>query len=75
MADELAVLDRRIAEAMVALRRARALSQHSANSETRWNEEMAERTLNGLLDRRSRHQIGERAKAMAVAAVGPGDER
>ena len=70
MADDLASLDHRIADAMTALRCARAKTLHSANSETRWQEEMAERTLNGLLERRPRCQIAEQAKALAEVTVG-----
>jgi hypothetical protein len=72
MADDLADLDRRITDAMTALRRARAVAQHSANGQTRWHEEMAERTLNGLLDRRPRSGMSEqRSKTLAGATVAP----
>ena len=71
MADDLADLDRRITDAMTALRCARAVAQHSANSKTRWHEEMAERTLNGLLDQRPRSEVSERPKALAGATVAP----
>ena len=72
MADDLADLDRRITDAMTALRRARAVVQHSADGEARWHEEMAERTLNGLLDRRPRSGTSEqRPTALAGATVTP----
>jgi hypothetical protein len=71
MADDLADLDRRITDAMTALRRARAVAQHSANSEALWHEEMAERRLNGLLDQRYRSAMNERPKTLAGAAVAP----
>jgi hypothetical protein len=71
MPDNLADLDRRITDAMTALRCARAVAQHSANSKTRWHEEMAERTLNGLLDQRPRSEINERPKALAGPSVAP----
>jgi hypothetical protein len=65
VADDLARLDRRIADALTALRCARAVAQHSANSKTRWHEEMAELTLDGLLDQRPRYELNEQAKALA----------
>jgi hypothetical protein len=65
MADDLADLDRLIADAMTALRCARAVTAHSANSRTRRREEMAERTLNELLEWRPHCQIGEQAEALA----------
>jgi len=65
MVDDLAVLDRHITEALAALRCARAVAQRSANSTTRWREEMAERALNGLLDQRPR---GRRTAEAAVLA-------
>jgi uncharacterized protein (DUF924 family) len=71
MADDLADLDRRITDAMTALRSARAVVQHSANSATRWQEEMAEHTLNRLLDQRPRRGINERPEALAGATVAP----
>jgi hypothetical protein len=64
MPDDLADLDRRITDAMTALRCARAVAQHSANSNTPWHEEMAERTLNGLLDQRPGSAMGERPKTL-----------
>jgi hypothetical protein len=71
MADGLADLDRRITEAMTALRCARAVAQHSANSTTLWQEEMAERTLNGLLDQRPRSAVDERTRPRAWATLAP----
>jgi uncharacterized protein (DUF924 family) len=74
MADDLVTLDGRIIDAMTALRYARAVAQHSANSRTRWQEEVAERALNTLLDQRPRTQMNQQAKALAgaTAAHGPG---
>jgi hypothetical protein len=71
MADALANLDRRITDALNALRFARAVVEHSANSTTRWHEDMAERTLNGLLDQRARTQMNEHATVLAGGTVGP----
>jgi uncharacterized protein (DUF924 family) len=71
MRDDLADLDRRITDAMTALRCARAVAQHSADSKTRWQEEMAERTLNGLLDQRPRSAMNERPKTLAAPSVAP----
>ena len=70
MTDELASLDRSITDALNALRCARAVAEHSANSATRWHEDMAERRLNGLLDQRPRAQMDEHAKLPARATVG-----
>jgi hypothetical protein len=60
--DDLAQLDRRITDALTALRRARDVNGHSPTSESLWQESLAECTLNGLLDRRrlcrTRHQAG-----------------
>jgi hypothetical protein len=70
MADDLADLDRRITDALTALLCARAVTQHSANSTSRWHEDMAERTLNGLLDQRPRVQMNEHARLLAGAVVG-----
>ena len=70
MDDELAILDRRITDALAALRCARAAVEHSANSATRWHEDVAERTLNGLLDQRLRAQMKDRANVLAGATVG-----
>ena len=73
MVDDLANLDRRIVTALAALRGARPGTQHSLNSQTRWDEEMSdyERRLNDLLDQRARCQVSERATARAGATVGP----
>jgi hypothetical protein len=70
VADELGDLDRRIADAMAALRCARAAMQRVAVSTTRWQEEVAERRLNDLLDQRHRCQIAQQAEALAEATVG-----
>ena len=69
MTDDLANLDRRIADAMTALRCARSVTQRVADSATRWDEEMAERRLNDLLDRRPGCQITQQAQALAGATV------
>jgi hypothetical protein len=69
MADDLADLDRRIADAMAALRCARAVAQRVASSTTRWHEEMAERRLDDLLDHRHHCQIAQRAHALAGATA------
>ena len=69
LGDGLADLDRRIPEAMATLRRARAARQRVAVSTTRWHEEMAERRLNDLLDRRHRYQIAQQAQALAGATA------
>ena len=71
MADELANLDRRITDALAALRRARAVVEHSANGTTQWQQDVAERSLNGLLDQRYRTAMNERPKMLAGAAVAP----
>ena len=68
MADELANLDRRITDALAALRRARAVVEHSANGTTHWQQDVAERSLNGLLDQRSRAELNQRRLAMAAGA-------
>jgi hypothetical protein len=70
MADELVNLDRRITEALNALRCARTVVEHSPNSTTRWHEDMAERRLNGLLDQRPHAQLREHATMLARATVG-----
>jgi len=70
MADELESLDRRITDALNALRCARAVVEHSANSTTRWHEDMAERTLNGLLDQRPRTAPSPEGRALAGATQG-----
>jgi hypothetical protein len=68
--DELATLDRRITDALAALRCARAVVEHSANSTTLRRADMAERTLNGLLDQLPRAEPEQRT--MALAGTGPG---
>jgi hypothetical protein len=70
MVDDLAILDRRITDALAALRCARVVVERSANSTTRWHEDMAERVLNGLLDQRPRVQMREHADALSGANVG-----
>jgi hypothetical protein len=65
-----AILDRRITDALAALRCARAAVEHSANNTTRWHEELAERTLDGLLDQRLRAQMTDHADVLAGATVG-----
>jgi hypothetical protein len=52
MADELAVLDRCITDALATVRRARAAVERSTNSTSLLRAEVAERTLDGLLDQR-----------------------
>ena len=74
MDDGLAILDRRITDALAALRCARAAVEHSANSTTRWHEDQAERTLNGLLDQRLRAQMQDHASVLAGATVGSPSE-
>jgi hypothetical protein len=74
MTDELANLDRSITDALNALRCARAVVEHSANSRTRWHEDMAERRLNGLLEQRPRAQMDDHATLLARATVGAGSE-
>lgn len=49
--DDIAAIEKRIKSAYAALRGARAVHEHSPNGETCAVEEMAEATLNGLLDR------------------------
>ena len=75
MVDELANLDRRITDALNALRCARAVVAHSANGTTRSQEDMAERALNGLLDQRARAAVNEHASVLAGATVGPRTRR
>jgi hypothetical protein len=70
MAEDLGDLDRRITDALSALRCARAIVARSANSTTLWHEDMAERRLNGLLERRARSGAGVLA---GVAATGRPD--
>jgi hypothetical protein len=71
MAEELALLDRRITEALAALRRARTMVGESANSTTGGREDMAERVLDRLLDQRSRAQLRAHADGLAGTAAGP----
>ena len=65
MAEDLGDLDRRITDALSALRCARAIVARSANTTTRWHEDMAERRLNGLLERWPRSGAGALAGAAA----------
>jgi hypothetical protein len=65
MPDDLADLDRRIADALTVLRGARALTTRSPTSETRWQEALAERTLNHLLDRRPLCQMRQQATSLS----------
>jgi hypothetical protein len=65
MGDELAVLDGLITDALSALRRARAAVEHSTNSTSLWHADMAECTLNGLLDRRRRAVVDGLDMALA----------
>ena len=65
MPDDLADLDRRIAEALARLRRARVLVTRSPTSETRWQEALAERTLDQLLDRRPHCQMRQQARLLS----------
>jgi hypothetical protein len=65
MTDDLAALDHRIADALMALRGARARTGHSPTAETRWQEALAERTLNELLDRRPLCQMRQQARLLA----------
>jgi hypothetical protein len=69
MLDDLANLDLRIGAALTTLRGARAATQRSLNSQTRWDEEMSERRLNDLLDQRSRHHVSDRAPAPAASPL------
>jgi hypothetical protein len=70
MGEDLTTLDRRITDALAALRSARAVAEHSLNSTTRWRQDRAERVLNALLDQRSRAQLREHADILAGTAVG-----
>jgi hypothetical protein len=65
MLDDLARLDRGIADALTVLREARALTRHSPSFEARWQEAIAERTLNELLDRRPSCQMRQQARLLA----------
>jgi hypothetical protein len=71
MLDDLADLDLRIVTALTTLRDARAATQRSVNSQTRWDEEMSERRLNDLLDQRSRCQVSDRGPTPAGATGWP----
>jgi hypothetical protein len=71
MVDEQASLARRITDALASVRCARAVVEHSANSTTRRQEDMAERTLNALLDQLRRAEPDRRAMAMAGTVPGP----
>jgi hypothetical protein len=65
MPDDLAQLDRGITDALTVLRAARARTRHSPSFETRWQEALAERRLNELLDRRPLCQMRQQAKVLA----------
>jgi hypothetical protein len=65
MTDDVAALDHRIADALRALRSARARSGHAPSAETHWQEAFAERTLNDLLDRRPLCQMRQQARLLA----------
>jgi hypothetical protein len=65
MPDDLAALDRPIADVLRALRGARARTGHSSTAETRWQEALAERTLDELLDRRPLCQLRQQARLLA----------
>ncbi|HLM04347.1 MAG TPA: hypothetical protein VK402_04045 [Blastococcus sp.] len=69
MVDELAVLDRRITDALAAVRRARAAVEHSTNSTSLLRADLAEHTLDGLLDQRSRAVLERRDMALAGASA------
>jgi hypothetical protein len=71
MVDEQANLARRITDALASLRCARAVVEHSANSMTRRQEDMAERALNSLLDQLPRAEPNRRAMVMAGTVPGP----
>lgn len=75
MDDELPIIDRRITDALAALRCARAAVERSANNATRWHVDLAERTLNGLLDQRLRAQLTDQADLLAGATVGSPSDR
>jgi hypothetical protein len=65
MPDDLADLDRRIVDALTVLRGARALATRSPTCEKRWQEALAERTLNHLLDRRPLCQMRQQAESLS----------
>jgi len=71
MPNDLADLDRRITDALAALRSARAVALRVATRTTRWHEEMAERRLDELLDQRPHCQIAQQAQALAGATAVP----
>jgi hypothetical protein len=71
MAEELTVLDRRITDALAAVRRARAAAEHSTNSVSLLRAELAENELDGLLDQRRRVVLDPRDVAL-VGARPPG---
>jgi hypothetical protein len=75
MVDDLADLDRRIAAALSTVRGARAAARHSLDGRTRWDEEMAERRLDDLLDQRARSQVSDTATAPAAATAEPPPSR
>jgi hypothetical protein len=63
--EDLVALDRRIADALLVLRGARACTRHSPTAEARSQEALAERTLNELLDRRPVCQMRHQARLLA----------
>ena len=65
MPDDLVDLDRRIVDALAVLRGARARTTHSPSSEARWQEMLAERALDDLLDRRPLCQLRQQARSFA----------
>jgi hypothetical protein len=65
MRDDLADLDCRIADALTVLRGVRALTTRSPTCEQRWQEALAERTLNHLLDRRPLCQMRQQAESLS----------
>lgn len=64
-ADELTALDRRITDALAAVRRARAAVEHSPNSSSLSGADLAERTLDALLDHRCRLVLRRPDRALA----------
>jgi hypothetical protein len=65
MPDDLMLLDRRITDALAALRHARAAVEHSTNSASVMRANIAECTLNALLDQRRRAGSDHRDMALA----------
>ena len=65
MLDDLSELDRRITAALSDLRCARALARSTPTSQARWQEAIAERTLDDLLDRRPLCQMRQQARLLA----------